>query len=226
MLLFAEHRKVSLKFVIRLMFEWPHKFGKDSYTKIQGKGTIKVKCTLLQALRLCTGRTAYRGSRGIPLLFHDHDTRRGWRVSVTPRPLFTPGKDPVPIIQPAGCDELITNPEESYTLWRVVVCDLGSSWTRRSWPSGGSCSPPPPQKKNVILLNSNVSFLLSLDMSRSSFMWDVYTVMNQSYVRIQFPLVFRLLSANSCKELSIVWVWSCSCPVIPPARNTWPETLK
>jgi len=30
-----------------------------------------VKCTLVQALRLCTGRTAHRGSRGIALLFHD-----------------------------------------------------------------------------------------------------------------------------------------------------------
>jgi hypothetical protein len=29
-------------------------------------------------------------------------TRRGWGVSVTPRPLFTPGKDPVPIVQKAG----------------------------------------------------------------------------------------------------------------------------
>jgi len=27
-----------------------------------------------------------RGSRGIALLFHDHDTRREWGVSVTPRP--------------------------------------------------------------------------------------------------------------------------------------------
>jgi len=25
------------------------------------------------------------------------------------------------------CDELITHPEESYRLWRVVVCDLESS---------------------------------------------------------------------------------------------------
>ena len=58
----------------------------------------KVKCTLVQALRLCTGRTAHRGSRGIALLFHDHSTRRGLGVSVTPRPLFTPGKDPVPIV--------------------------------------------------------------------------------------------------------------------------------
>jgi hypothetical protein len=34
----------------------------------------------VQALRLCTG------------------SRRKWGVSVTPRPLFTPGKEPVPIV--------------------------------------------------------------------------------------------------------------------------------
>jgi hypothetical protein len=62
----------------------------------------KVKCTLVQALRLCTGCTAHRGSRGIALLFHDHSNRRGWGVSVTPWLLFTAGKDPVPIVQEAG----------------------------------------------------------------------------------------------------------------------------
>ena len=41
---------------------------------------VKVKCTLVQALRLCTGRTAHRGSRGIALPFHYHGTRRGWGV--------------------------------------------------------------------------------------------------------------------------------------------------
>jgi len=55
---------------------------------------VKVKCTLVQALRLCTGRTARRESRGIALLFHDHGNRRGWGVSVTPRPLFTPRERP------------------------------------------------------------------------------------------------------------------------------------
>jgi len=54
-------------------------------------------------MRLCTGRTAHRGSRGIALLFLDHGTRRGREVSVTPRPLFTPGKDQVPTVQEAGC---------------------------------------------------------------------------------------------------------------------------
>ena len=63
---------------------------------------VKVKCTLVQALRLSTGRTAHRGSRGVALPFLDHGTRRGWGVSVTPRPLFTPGKHPVPIVQEAG----------------------------------------------------------------------------------------------------------------------------
>jgi len=62
----------------------------------------RVKVTLVQALRLCTGRTVHRGSRGIALLFYDHGTRRGWGVSVTPRPRFTPRKDPVPIVQEAG----------------------------------------------------------------------------------------------------------------------------
>jgi hypothetical protein len=63
----------------------------------------KVKCTLVQALRLCTSRTAYRGSRGIALPIHDHGSRRGRGVNVTPPPLFTPRKDPVSIVQEAGC---------------------------------------------------------------------------------------------------------------------------
>ena len=40
---------------------------KDHYKNAIGK----VKVALVQALRLCTGRTAHRGSRGIALLFHD-----------------------------------------------------------------------------------------------------------------------------------------------------------
>ena len=45
---------------------------------------------------------AQRVGRGIALLFRDHGTIRGWVVSSTPRPHFTPGKDPVPILQEAG----------------------------------------------------------------------------------------------------------------------------
>jgi len=35
------------------------------------------------------------------------------------------------------CDELITRPEESYRLWCVVMCDLGISIMRRTWPALG-----------------------------------------------------------------------------------------
>ena len=45
---------------------------------------------------------AQRVGRGIALLFHDRGIRRGWVVSSTSRPHFTPRKDPVPILKEAG----------------------------------------------------------------------------------------------------------------------------
>jgi len=45
---------------------------------------------------------AQRVGRHIALLFHDRSTRRGWVVSSTPWPYFTPRNDPVPILQEAG----------------------------------------------------------------------------------------------------------------------------
>jgi len=88
---------------------------------------IKVKCTLVQALRLCTGLTAHRGRRNIVLLFLDHGTRRGWGVSVTPRPLFTPGEDPGPIVQEAAHSvkhEIIQWNLNGKTDTELAQCDL------------------------------------------------------------------------------------------------------
>jgi len=45
---------------------------------------------------------AQRVGRVIALVFHDRGTRRGWVVSSTPWPHFTPGKEPVSIVQEAG----------------------------------------------------------------------------------------------------------------------------
>ena len=45
---------------------------------------------------------AQRVGRGIALLFHDRGTRKECVVSSTPRPHFTPGKEPIPILQEAG----------------------------------------------------------------------------------------------------------------------------
>jgi hypothetical protein len=41
------------------------------------KVKVKIKVTPLQALRLCTGRTAHRGNTSKALPFLDHGTRRG-----------------------------------------------------------------------------------------------------------------------------------------------------
>ena len=54
-------------------------------------------------------------ARGIALLFHDRGTGRGWVVSSTPRPYFTPGKDPVSILQEAG--------------WALGPVWTGGTWT-------------------------------------------------------------------------------------------------
>jgi len=66
----------------------------------QGKG--KVNYTLVQALRLCTGCTAHRGSRDIALLFLDHGNRRGWAVSVTPSRSLRQGKTLYPLYRRLG----------------------------------------------------------------------------------------------------------------------------
>ena len=59
-------------FIWNLIFEWK----------------VKVKWS-----RYMPG-VAHRVGRGIAVLFHDRGTRRGWVVSSTPRPHFTPGKRP------------------------------------------------------------------------------------------------------------------------------------
>jgi len=57
---------------------------------------VEVMCTVVQALMLCTGRTAHRESRGIALLFLDRGTRRDEGSASRPGrslPLERPGTD-------------------------------------------------------------------------------------------------------------------------------------
>ena len=70
-----------------------------SYSTTEGK---KKKCTLVQALRLCTGGTAHRGSIGIAVIFHDRGTRRDEGSASRPGRCLPTGKDPVSIVQEAG----------------------------------------------------------------------------------------------------------------------------
>jgi len=69
---------------------------------VRDNGEEGIKCTLVQALRLCTDRTAHRGSRGIDLLFLDHGTRRcEGSASRTGRSLLS-GKTRYPLYRRLG----------------------------------------------------------------------------------------------------------------------------
>jgi len=61
------------------------------------KVKVNLKCTLVQALRICTGRTAHRGSRVIALLFLDHGTRRGKGSESRTGRSLPPGKTRYPL---------------------------------------------------------------------------------------------------------------------------------
>ena len=65
----------------------------------------KVKVTLVQALLLCTGRTAHRGSGGIALPFHDHGTRRGEGSASRPGRSLPPGKARYPLYRRQGAPQ-------------------------------------------------------------------------------------------------------------------------
>ena len=68
------------------------------YTVEKGK-----KCTLEQALRLCTGRTAHRGSRGIALVFHEQTALEGGEGSASrPGRSSLPGKTQYPLYMRLG----------------------------------------------------------------------------------------------------------------------------
>jgi hypothetical protein len=62
----------------------------------------KVKCILVQALRLCTGRTAHRVCRGIALLFLDHGTRWGEGSALRPSRSLPSGKTRNPLFRRPG----------------------------------------------------------------------------------------------------------------------------
>ena len=62
----------------------------------------KVKVTVVQALRLCTGRTSHRGSRVIALPFLDHGTRRGEGSASRPGRSLPQGKTRYPLYRRLG----------------------------------------------------------------------------------------------------------------------------
>jgi len=89
---------------------------------------------------------AQRVGRGIVLLFHGRGTRREWVVNITPRPHFTPAKDPVPILQETGSvwtggksrphrDSIPDRPARSHSLYRLSYLAHHFQWVGRRIPS-------------------------------------------------------------------------------------------
>jgi hypothetical protein len=73
-----------------------------SFTVVMNSKKKKVQRTPVQALMLCTGCTAHRGSRGIALPFHDHGTRRGEGSASCPGRSLPPGKTRYPLYMRLG----------------------------------------------------------------------------------------------------------------------------
>ena len=76
--------------------------GATAVTRTVCLEMVKVKGTLVQALRLCTDRTANKGSRGIALLFLDHCIRRGEGSASRPGRSLPPGKTRYPLCRRLG----------------------------------------------------------------------------------------------------------------------------
>ena len=94
----GKNRIYSLLQILRL----EDKAERKSHGTIYLIYKVKVKCTLVQALRLCTGCPAYRGSRGIALAFHDHGSRRGEGSASRPGRSLPPGKTRYPLCMRLG----------------------------------------------------------------------------------------------------------------------------
>jgi hypothetical protein len=102
------------------------------------------------------------------------------------------------------CDELITHPEESYRLWRVVVCDLETSSTRRLKPATGlentttvGCNSRKTNKQTNRCLYFPFFIIVSLQHS--------FTVSNYiQYFKIlsvaQLAVIFVIRAASVCQD--------------------------
>ena len=73
---------------------WKYATGRSIENRIQTRGMFR--------LYISSYYIKVKWSRYRPDVAQRVGTRRGWVVSSTPRPHFTPRKDPVPILQEAG----------------------------------------------------------------------------------------------------------------------------
>ena len=110
------------------------------------------------------------------------------------------------------CDELISRPEESYRLWCVVVCDIGTSWMRRPWPTGGGGLLRQKQKIHGNPRNLEVAVIIRLGFWNTA--WE-YTLKVSNYHEWQALFVeFKTRTWRSYEmfpQLSVLWRMLTNC---------------
>ena len=147
---------------------------------------------------------AQRVGRSTALLFHDRDTRMGWVVSSMPRPHFTPGKDPVPIVQEAG--------------W-----DPGPVWTGgKSRPHRNSIPDRPARSRSLYRLSYRAhplqiyrTYNLSTLSSHMAHVWTGCPITPLDItILVCMPAYFKIqelkISSASCWEAQTFKQWTCS----------------
>jgi hypothetical protein len=120
------------------------------------------------------------------------------------------------------CDELIIRSEESYRLWRVVVCDLEISIIRWPWPTGKGAGGLLRQKqtnpKSKSIIQDFIYFIRryknchnngSNTFLRPTDLWKGYKFLFAPF-RINFVLMNFIQSALK---------WTCFWPVILMLNN-------
>jgi len=145
-----------------------------------------------------------RVDRGIALLFHDRGTRRGWVVSSTPRPHFTPGKDLVPILQEAGLAP-------------------GPVWTDRKCHPHRDSIPDRPARSSVTILTELPSPCYSpherVNFSPVYNRWKIHL---ENCVTTCFLCPFRVLwSIILCSKVQQIWIGTLQCE-LNVVQGKWP----
>ena len=92
----ASHHQGSSTFIYPSDNNWK-KNNEHSKSPVMAMVKVKVQCALVQALMLCTRRTAHRGSRSIALLFLAHGTKRDECLAARSGRTLPPGETRYPL---------------------------------------------------------------------------------------------------------------------------------
>jgi hypothetical protein len=114
------------------------------------------------------------------------------------------------------CDELVTRPKESYRLWRVVVCDLVTSWKRRPWPSGWAVAPKT-NKQWLIMLqmcsyNAKIRMLCKIH-DQMFWTWKRVTCVGeycdtlQTHTNIYVSGICHVVQVCLCRQWLFMFEW-------------------